>query len=166
MDFLKLRRKWVTFLTDTPKFSLKKIKICLKIAIPFFYLFHKKSAKIKSKKHPRNPSLSVFPLPPPPPWKLRWEVAWIFFTPVSSDRPEREKYAATIFHDSHLGMMNEQNEIKSNFTFFRFYVILFNYSIFFQVFMGCLECKVFFCENSGAWKLEVTRKAGLDHVRH
>ena len=31
--------------------------------------------------------------------------------------------------------------------------------------MGCLECKVFFCENSGAWKFEVTRKARLDHVR-
>ena len=31
----------------------------------------------------------------------------------------------------HLGMMNEHNEIKSKFTFFRFYVILFNYSIFF-----------------------------------
>ena len=61
-------------------------------------------------------------------------------------------------------MMNEQNEIKLNFTFFRCYVILFNYSIFFQVFMGCLECKVFFCENSGAWKFEVTRKARLDHV--
>ena len=30
--------------------------------------------------------------------------------------------------------------------------------------MGCLECKVFFCENSGAWKFEVTRKARLDHV--
>lgn len=31
--------------------------------------------------------------------------------------------------------------------------------------MGCLECKVFFCENSGEWKLKITRKIGLDHVR-
>ena len=166
MDFLKTMKKMSNIFNRDPQVFIGKNKDLLKIVIPFLYLFYKKSTKIKSKKHPRNPSLSVFPLPPPPPWKLRWEVAWIFFTPVSSDRPEREKYAATIFHDSHLGMMNEQNEIKSNFTFFRFYVILFNYSIFFQVFMGCLECKVFFCENSGAWKLEVTRKAGLDHVRH
>ena len=28
---------------------------------------------------------------------LRWEIGCIFFTQVSSDRPEREKYAVTIF---------------------------------------------------------------------
>jgi len=31
--------------------------------------------------------------------------------------------------------------------------------------MGCLECRVLFCDISGTWKLEVTRKIGLDHVR-
>ena len=32
--------------------------------------------------------------------------------------------------------------------------------------MGCLECKVFFCEIAQEWKLIVTRKIGLeDHAR-
>ena len=64
--------------------------------IPFFTrnLQNWKVEKLKK----RNPGLSVFP--PPSPSKNTPAGVWIVFTPVSSDRPEREKYAATIFHDS------------------------------------------------------------------
>ena len=67
MDFLKTTKKMSNIFNRDPQVFIGKNKDLLKIVIPFLYLFYKKSTKIKSKKHPRNPSLSVFPLPPPPP---------------------------------------------------------------------------------------------------
>ena len=79
------------------------------------YLFYKKSTKLKN--------FQVIPPPPSTaPRILRREVAWIFFTPVSSDRPELDKYAATIFHDSYERCLHHQVTKIGNKKFYFLYI--------------------------------------------